>query len=123
MATVNEQLEAMRTLGENWDGYQAAPPGPSVLDLAQQLVGLIEHMLQQQKAGSILHVSPTRTGGVLIEWQNRLLEHEVEISSDGAIGFLHRHSATGQINTRHFAPQPGVVQAGFLQELRQSLAA
>jgi len=123
MATANEQLEAMRSLRENWDGYAAAAPRPHIIDLAQELVTLIEPMLQQRQADCVLHVSPTRVGGVLIEWQNGLIEHEVDLSPDGSIGFLHRHSATGQIETRRFAPEAAVVQAGFLHELRQLLAA
>lgn len=107
MATVNEQLEAMRNLGENWDGYHAAAPEPNVIDLAQEFVGLIEFILRQRPAGSNLHVSPTRAGGVLLEWLNGLREHEVEISPDGSIGFLHRHCVSGQIESRRFAPEPG----------------
>jgi len=43
MATVSEvavsdQLQAMRSLQENWDGYGGAAPHASVLDFAQSLV-------------------------------------------------------------------------------------
>ncbi len=34
MATMIEQLEAMRRLAENWDGYGAAAPRSDVIDLA-----------------------------------------------------------------------------------------
>jgi hypothetical protein len=34
MAALVDQLEAMRGLSENWDGYGAAPPEPPVIDLA-----------------------------------------------------------------------------------------
>jgi hypothetical protein len=47
MATPIEQLEAMRRLEENWDGYGAAAPQASVIDLAQEFTGLIEAMLRK----------------------------------------------------------------------------
>ena len=42
MATAIEQLEAMRRLGENWDGYGGASPRPEAIVLAQAFVGFIE---------------------------------------------------------------------------------
>ena len=98
MATLIEQLEAMRSLVENWDGYGAAAPEAPAIDLAQEFVGLIEAMWKKSTSNScVLHVSPTRNGGVLIEWEDRAMQHEVEISSDRSIGFLHLDKATGQI--------------------------
>ena len=42
-----------------------------------------------------LHVSPTRTGGVRVEWEDAAAEHEVEISPDQSFSFLHVNKATG----------------------------
>jgi hypothetical protein len=115
MATPNEQLQAMRRLEENWDGYFAAAPQASAIDLAQEFASLIEAMLSKSAAGpSVLHVSPTRIGGVLIEWEGPSMQHELEINPDHSIGFLHLDKATGQIETRRFSPDQAVV----LQELR-----
>ncbi|MHB1424985.1 MAG: hypothetical protein ACYC3I_17570 [Gemmataceae bacterium] len=36
MATLHEQLQAMRSLMENWDGYGVAAPSESVIDLTQE---------------------------------------------------------------------------------------
>ena len=125
MATPSEQLQAMHGLAADWDGYGAAAPQANAIDLAQEFVGLIEAMLLH--AGTppgVLHVSPTRVGGVLIDWEDRGRQHEIEIDPDGSVGFLHLDKATGQIETRKFSPvATGVVQPGFLQELRQALAA
>jgi hypothetical protein len=122
VATPIEQLEAMRNLVENWDGYGAAVPSATALDLAQELVRLVEIMLIKSRSpSSILHVSPTRTGGVLIEWEDPASQHEVEIGSDRSIGFLHLDKLTGQIETRKFSPGP--LHPGLLQELRHLLAA
>jgi hypothetical protein len=122
MATPIQQLQAMRNLMENWDGYGAAAPAAIAIDLAQELVGLVEALWKKSTSNSRdLHVSPTRNGGVLIEWEDRARQHEVEISSDRSIGFLHLDRATGQIETRKFTAGP--LHPGLLQELRHLVAA
>lgn len=122
MATPIEQLQAMRSMEDNWDGYGAAAPAATVTDLAQEFVGLVETMLKISTSNSYaLHVSPTRNGGILIEWEDRAMQHEVEISPDRSIGFLHLDKTTGQIETRKFSA--GSLHPGLLQELRHLLAA
>jgi len=125
MATSSEQLEALRNLGENWDGYGAAAPQVSVINLAQEFVRLIEAVLKKAKtAPGALHVNPTRIGGVLIDWEDLSMQHEVELNPDCSIGFLHYNKATGHIDARKFSPNPqAVVDPAFLQELSQLLAA
>src|SRR5437588_8785657 len=83
MVTVNTQLQAMRHLGENWDGYGAAAPGEHIIDLASGFVNLVEAVLRQRLAmPGVVHVSPTRTGGILVEWEDATMQHEVEINPD-----------------------------------------
>jgi hypothetical protein len=122
MATASEQLQAMRSLKEDWDGYGAAPPQAEVIDLALAFVGLVEAMRRKVAPGD-LHVSPTRVGGVLIEWEEGPREHEVEIDPDRSISFLHHDKSSGRLESRKFAPAQAVVQPGFLHELRQLVAA
>jgi hypothetical protein len=119
------QLQAMRLLKDNWDGYGAAAPQAHVIDVAREFVGLIEAVLTKRTATPpTLHVSPTRIGGVLVEWEDGLMEHEVEINPDQSFGFLHRNKTTGHIDTRKLSPGPqAVVHPGLLQELCQLLAA
>lgn len=122
MTTPIEQLQAMRGVAENWDGYGAAAPSATAIDLAQEFVGLIETMWEKSTMSSYaLHVTPTRNGGVLIDWEDRAKQHEVEISPDRSIGFLHLDKTTGQIETRKFSAGP--LHPGLLQELRHLLAA
>jgi hypothetical protein len=125
MATLIEQLEAMRLLNENWDGYGAAVPQGAILDLAQELTRLIQAILDKSGTeASELHVTPTRIGGVLIEWEERSAQHEVELNPDCSISFLHFDKGTGQVSTQKFVPGTRtVVDPGFLRELRQLLAA
>jgi hypothetical protein len=122
MAMPVEQLEAMRTLTENWDGYGAAAPATTAIELGQEFVRLLEAMLKKPSSEPCaIHVSPTRIGGVHIEWEDRAAQHEVEISPDRSIAFLHLDKVTGQIETRKFSPGP--LHPGLLRELRQLLAA
>ncbi|MFO0965611.1 MAG: hypothetical protein U0793_08520 [Gemmataceae bacterium] len=99
MATLTEQLETMRGLNENWDGYGAAAPRGEIVELAREFVALIEALTRKRGAGWEIHVSPTRVGGVLIEWDDGETEHEVDISPDQTFAFLHLTKATGHIET------------------------
>src|SRR5438067_1369657 len=122
MTTPKEQLQAMRRLEENWDGYGAAPPRASAIDLAEEFAGLIEAMIRKSpSAPCTLYVNPTRVGGILLEWEDRSVQHEVDISPDGAIGFLHIDKSTGTIVTRTFSA--GSLHPGLLHELQLLLAA
>ncbi len=125
MATPVEQLEAMRGLAVNWDGYGAAPPQTEVINLARAFVELIVGLRKDLgNNGTGVHVTPGHDGGVLIEWEDASKEHELEVKLDGSISFLHLEKTTGGIETRKFHPQKAaVVQAKLLQELKYALAA
>jgi hypothetical protein len=125
MSNTSEQLEAMRRLPENWDGYGAASPQPSIVDFAQEFAGFLQALLGKSLENPlVLHVSPTRVGGVLIQWETPALEHEIEIMPDHGMSFLHLDKATGRIATRRFSPGTRtVVDPALLHELRELLAA
>jgi len=120
-----DRWEAMRRMGENWDGYGAAAPLAEIIDLAREFAGLLEGMLAKSPAvPAELHASPTRVGGALIEWEDDRIEHEVELNPDYSISFLHRNEITGDTQTRRLsANAPAVVDPGLLQELRHLVAA
>jgi hypothetical protein len=89
MTTPADQLDAMRRLPENWDGYGAAPVADEIIDFAQELVGFVEAALNRGGANAPgIHVSPTRVGGVLVEWDDAAMEHEVQIDPDFCLSFL-----------------------------------
>jgi hypothetical protein len=125
MATPSEQVQAMRGLREGWDGYGAAAPHDDALSLAREFVDLLEALLRKTPSGiQALHVNPTRVGGVLIEWEDPVHEHEIDVNPDRSISFLHRHKTTGRIDTRKFSPDsPAVIHPGILQELRELVVA
>lgn len=122
MATPLEQLDAMRDLRQNWDGYDGDPPLPAVLDLAKEFVALLA-ALRQADPYRDMFVTPGRDGSVLIEWQDAQFEHELEVNADGSIGFLHTEKATGVMTDRDFRPGQFTVHPGLLRELQQSAAA
>jgi hypothetical protein len=122
MATPLEQLDAMRNLQPNWDGYHADPPRPEVLELAKEFVGLLAAFRGSEMERNV-HVSPGRAGGVLIEWLDARFEHELEIEPDGTWGFLHTDRATGHMIERKFTPTRQAVHVGLLKELRELAAA
>jgi hypothetical protein len=124
MSDVNRQLEAMRGLSENWDGYGASAPRAWVIGVAQEFVHFLQAALGRSANGNELHASPTRLGGVLIEWADSASEHEVDINPDGSISFLHCQKSSGEITSRRFSPgDQSVLDPGLLQELRQMIAA
>ena len=101
MATLVQQLNAMRQLRDNWDGYNGAPPTGEVLDLAIEFVELLETPRPGPPRRDI-RVWPGRDGGVLVEWENDHSEYELEINPDGTWGFLQTDRATGEMTETRF---------------------
>jgi hypothetical protein len=90
MATALEQLEAMRQLPENWDGYGGAASRPELIDAAL-------HFLRGHAAASPPpFVTPTRVGGVLLEWEQGPHQLEVEIDSPEGGSFVYLNHETGE---------------------------
>lgn len=118
MATPLEQLDLMRNLRENWDGYGAEPVVPEVVEVAKEFVDLLAAVRDRTDRYEGIHVSPGRAGGVLIEWDEPGYEHELEVNPDGSLGFLHTDLATGQMIERRFPPGRHAVQPGVLKEIR-----
>jgi len=100
MATPLEQLDAMRTLAPNWDGYNADPPDPRVIEWAKPFIPVLE----AHAIGGTVQVYPARTGGVQLEWDDGDFEHELEFNPDGSQGLLHVEKATGVMRVERFAP-------------------
>jgi hypothetical protein len=122
MATLSEQLQAIRQLKENWDGHGATPPRGKAIEIAEAFTKLLEALLPHISGGCKLRVRPNREGGVLIKWEDTLKKHEAEISRDGSMSFLHLTRATKQIESRKFlAIRPAVMDPGVLHELRSLL--
>ena len=117
MATPIEQLELMKNLKENFDGYGGFPPSSSVLDLAKEFVRLIDKIQKRVPRFDGVFVTPGPDGGVLIEWDDDTFEHELEVNFDGSIGLLHEEKSSGVMVNRTFKPSQFSVTPGLLTEL------
>jgi hypothetical protein len=91
LGQATEYLQSLRSLNENWDGYGAAAPDPTIL---QSSVGFLGFVATHSTA-SAPHISPARTGGVVFEWESQPHELEVEIIRDGAAEYLYLDNRTG----------------------------
>ncbi len=118
MATPIEQLEAMKSLPENWDGYGAAVPIPEAIELAKDFVQLLSK-LQSRAFSSDIFVTPGRDGGALVEWSDSESEHELEINADGTLGFLHIDKLTGVMKSEKFSSGRFAIPPGLLSTVGQ----
>lgn len=124
MLTPVEQLEAMRSVSANWDGYGADAPNASAIDLAKAFVRILGKVRRDADRYPGLSVTPTRVGGVMILWEDQDHEHELEVEPDGSVEFLHESKLTGQMETQKYHPDPNAVaNPAFLMELFQLSAA
>ncbi|HYH68753.1 MAG TPA: hypothetical protein VD866_28935 [Urbifossiella sp.] len=120
MATLLEQLEGLRTLRPNWDGYNADAPIPEILELARDFVAFFDGF--PLAAGRVIQVYATRVGGVQFEWEDERFERELELNPDGSIAMLHVNRATGAMKEERFEPGRGAISPGLLPRLLPNYA-
>jgi hypothetical protein len=123
MATLTEQLDLMLTLQSNWDGYNADPIVPEVIEVAKEFVGMLHALLGRGGDETGMFVTPGRDGGVLVEWGDDTAEFEMEINPDGSFGFLREDKLTGVMTTEKFQAGRFAVPAAMLRRFRQMAAA
>lgn len=123
MATLTEQLDAMLTLKPNWDGYNADPVVPEVVEVAKEFVGVLRALLGRGGDETGMFVSPGRAGGVLVEWDDDAAEYEMEINPDGSFGFLREDKLTGVMTEEKFSAGRFAVPAAMLRRFRELAAA
>lgn len=119
MATLTEQLDLMLTLKSNWDGYNADPPTPEVVEVAKEFVGVLRVLLGRGGDETGMFVAPGRAGGVQVEWDDDAAEYEMEINPDGSFGFLREDKLTGVMTTEKFSAGRFAVQAALLRRFRE----
>src|SRR5437016_1074070 len=95
MATPIEQLEAMRGLSENWDGYGGAAPRAEAIDSA------IRFLREWSPAHALPEpfVTPTRAGGALLAWEQGPHQFEVEFDAAEEASFVYLNRETGETAT------------------------
>ena len=115
--TREDVLNGFRTLGANWDGYGARAILPSAIDLARELVSLMDSLLPEEARASLTLI-PVRHGGVQIEWADADGDHELGVEPDGSLEFMHIDKLTGQMVERKYPSAGQAVHSGVLRELR-----
>lgn len=123
MATLTEQLDAMLALESNWDGYNADPIVPEVVEVAKEFVGFLHALLGRGGDETNMFVAPGRDGGVQVEWDDDAAEYEMEINPDGSFGFLREDKMTGVMTEEKFSTGRFVVPAAPLRRFSQLVAA
>lgn len=123
MATLTEQLDAMLTLKSNWDGYNADPIVPEVVEVAKEFVGVLHALLGRGVDKTIMFVAPGRDGGVMVEWDDDAAEYEMDINPDGSFGFLREDKLTGVMTEEKFSAGRFAVPAALLRRFSQLAAA
>ena len=95
MATVLDQLEAMRGVKENWDSEGAAAPAQEIVTVAIAFW----RNLQRQEELPQPYVTPNRIGGVLFFWEFGPHQIEVEFLTPDKAEFLHLDRDTDEAVT------------------------
>jgi hypothetical protein len=119
MATLTEQLDAMLTLKSNWDGYNADPIVPEVIEVAKGFVGVLKALRGRGADETGIYVFPGRDGGVQVEWEDDAAEYEMEFNPDGSFGFLREDKLTGVMTTEKFEPGPFAAPAALLRRIQE----
>ncbi len=80
---VHADLEALRSLPENWDGYGAPVVDSRVIDAAKRFIKRLPENLAYRP-----HVVPTSTGSLQLEWHEGSKSLELEFESPRTIRYL-----------------------------------
>jgi hypothetical protein len=84
-----ERLIALADLKRGWDSYDAEPISPIAVATARGLLMLVVGEVRHHIASPVrLHVLPLADGGVQLEWLTADASLEIEVRSDGTLGYL-----------------------------------
>jgi hypothetical protein len=114
-----ERLDAVERLGRNWDSYASEPPTATAVQKARALVwDVVGEGFGVAGLRSIpFAIVPLSGAGLQIEWRGENDSIEVEIGSDGALGFL---LSRGRESNREFEEADNVSEHELV---RRTLAA
>jgi hypothetical protein len=88
--SVQAEIESLRTLAPNWDGYGALPIDAAVIDAAKTFIGNLPDDLAFRP-----HVAPLSNGTLQMEWENVPKSLELEFVSPHSIRYLQWHPEEG----------------------------
>ncbi len=117
IAETLERLQQIEGLGPNWDSYGSETPSHVAVATAHSLIWAVYmgSVNAGQRPTVPYSVVPLSGGGVQVEWRGDAAAIEVEISSEGVLGYL---LARGSEPSREFEEGDNVSQSRILQLIR-----
>jgi hypothetical protein len=114
-----ERLDGMEGIGRNWDSYASEPPTAVAVNKARALVwDVVGQGFGTVGVRSIpFSIVPVSGAGLQVEWRGDTDSIEIEIGSDGVLGFL---LSTGREPNREFEESDNVSEHELV---RRTLAA
>jgi hypothetical protein len=112
-----ERLDALSALERGWDSYDAEPISSIALATARGLLILIAGEIRHHISSPVrLHAMPLADGGVQLEWLTANASLEIEIQSDGTLGYLMAES----VGDAHAVEREGVAVDEILERIRDA---
>jgi hypothetical protein len=111
------RLEEIEALGADWDSYGSEATKHMAVATAHRLIWQVYmwSLSARRTPSTPYSVLPLSDGGVQVEWRGPAAAVEVEISSEGVLGYL---LARGSGPTREFEERDGVPECQILELVR-----
>jgi hypothetical protein len=101
-AKARELMQRLAARSENQSDRGVDVLDSRLIDLAREFVGLI--VRQSGADPDQVRVGPSRSGTIVVEWNDPTHENNIAMNPDGSISFNHRNRQTGKIESRNFSP-------------------
>lgn len=113
---VNDQLQSLLHLEEDWDTYGSPPPATAAV---RRAASLLQEMVSLEVP--VPRVRGTSEGGIVIEWYRPAIEFVMEVEPSGSdVTVFFRDRSTGDRREGPLADERDVVAKAF-HRLRQGL--
>jgi hypothetical protein len=122
LASSFRRLEKLKALEHDWDSYGGVPPTVAAISTADRLLQQVSERFEWTASMSIAPyaVAPVSGGGVQIEWRSLTTAIEVEIDSEGKLGYL---LVQGSGEGRTYEEEENVSESRILQLVSKVLVA
>jgi hypothetical protein len=91
-SNIESAFKELLTWPDDWDSYGAAAPRREAVDAARDLLSAIVRGLELVEP----HASPTRDGGVLLEWRRHEHELDLSVESSADVTFAYENLRTAE---------------------------
>ncbi len=84
LVDARKRLAWLASLPHNWDGEGGSSPQPQALRSAQRVLDAVESYQEL----SPVHIGPSSSGGLGLEWRHENRDLDLDVSPDGSIEYL-----------------------------------